>query len=232
MTLMPAQLPSYDPRALLPTNPELEPRGALGLALRGTLHLGFQARLCRTLNFGTEEGNGNSSILSWRVRRTEKPGRLHTVQGIQRVGHDLATKPPPPDFGATNHRQASHPPPQPQDPRLCSFPESARRKAARSQSRRDSCPRRDLRRGPCRSSRAQLCSDSTLPTGPTAPAPAPVPGRLPSTRGALPSPWGPSAGPTSRVFDLSPIPAHFTRGSSLLPALRPRPRPLALGHAH
>ena len=52
-------------------------------------------------------------------------------------------------------------------------------------------------------------------------APAPVPGCLPSTRCAPPSPWGPSAGPTFRVFDLSPIPAHFTLRSSLLPALRP-----------
>ena len=43
MTLMPAQLPNYDPRALLPTNPELEPQGALGLVLRRTLNLGFQA---------------------------------------------------------------------------------------------------------------------------------------------------------------------------------------------
>ena len=62
--------------------------------------------LIPNLRRSTREGNGNSSILAWRVRWTEKPGRLYTVHGIQRVGHDLATKPPPPDFGATSHRQA------------------------------------------------------------------------------------------------------------------------------
>ena len=35
------------------------------------------------------------SILAWRIPQTEEPGRLHTVQGVARVGHDLATKPPP-----------------------------------------------------------------------------------------------------------------------------------------
>ena len=37
----------------------------------------------------------HSSILAWRIPQTEEPGRLHTVQGVARVGHDLATKPPP-----------------------------------------------------------------------------------------------------------------------------------------
>jgi len=38
------------------------------------------------------------SILAWRIPWTEEPGRLHTVHGIARVGHDLATKPPPPVY--------------------------------------------------------------------------------------------------------------------------------------
>ena len=37
------------------------------------------------------------SILAWRILWTEKPGRLHTIHGVARVGHDLATKPPPPE---------------------------------------------------------------------------------------------------------------------------------------
>ena len=36
------------------------------------------------------------SILAWRIPRTEEPGGLHTVHSVARVGHDLATKPPPP----------------------------------------------------------------------------------------------------------------------------------------
>ena len=36
----------------------------------------------------------HSSILPWKIPWTEEPGRLHTVHGIPRVGHDLATKPP------------------------------------------------------------------------------------------------------------------------------------------
>ena len=38
----------------------------------------------------------HSSILAWRIPWTEEPGGLHTVHGIARVRHDLATKPPPP----------------------------------------------------------------------------------------------------------------------------------------
>ena len=37
----------------------------------------------------------HSSILAWRISWTEEPGRLQSM-GISRVGHDLATKPPPP----------------------------------------------------------------------------------------------------------------------------------------
>ena len=36
----------------------------------------------------------HSSILAWRIPRTEEPVGL--VLGVTRVGHDLATKPPPP----------------------------------------------------------------------------------------------------------------------------------------
>ena len=35
----------------------------------------------------------HSSILAWRIPRTEEPGRLQSM-GSQRVRHDLATKPP------------------------------------------------------------------------------------------------------------------------------------------
>ena len=30
----------------------------------------------------------HSSILAWRIPWTEEPGRLHTVYGVERVGHD------------------------------------------------------------------------------------------------------------------------------------------------
>ena len=36
----------------------------------------------------------HSSILAWRILWTEEPGGLQSV-GLQRVGHDLETKPPP-----------------------------------------------------------------------------------------------------------------------------------------
>ena len=35
----------------------------------------------------------HSSILAWKIPGTEEPGRLQSI-GSQRVGHDLATKPP------------------------------------------------------------------------------------------------------------------------------------------
>ena len=34
----------------------------------------------------------HSSILAWRIPWTEEPGRLQSM-GLQRVGHDRATKP-------------------------------------------------------------------------------------------------------------------------------------------
>ena len=37
----------------------------------------------------------HSSILAWRTPWTEEPGGLQSM-GLQRVGHDLATRPPPP----------------------------------------------------------------------------------------------------------------------------------------
>ena len=38
----------------------------------------------------------HSGILTWKIPWTEEPGGLQSI-GL-RVGHDLATKPPPPDF--------------------------------------------------------------------------------------------------------------------------------------
>ena len=40
----------------------------------------------------------HSSILAWRIPWTEEPGGLQSL-GSQGVGHDLATKPPPPLWG-------------------------------------------------------------------------------------------------------------------------------------
>ena len=37
----------------------------------------------------------HSSILAWEISWTEEPGGLQSL-GLQIVGHDLATKPPPP----------------------------------------------------------------------------------------------------------------------------------------
>ena len=37
----------------------------------------------------------HSCIFAWRVPWTEEPGRLQSIV-LQRVGHDLATKSPPP----------------------------------------------------------------------------------------------------------------------------------------
>ena len=41
-----------------------------------------------------KEMTTHSSILAWRIPWTEEPGRLQSV-GVARIGHDLATKPPP-----------------------------------------------------------------------------------------------------------------------------------------
>ena len=38
----------------------------------------------------------HSSILAWEIPWTEEPDGLHTVNGVTRVRHYLATKPPPP----------------------------------------------------------------------------------------------------------------------------------------
>ena len=40
-----------------------------------------------------EEMATYSSILAWRIPWTEEPGRLQSI-GLQRVEHNLATKPP------------------------------------------------------------------------------------------------------------------------------------------
>ena len=37
----------------------------------------------------------HSSILAWRIPRTEEPGRLQSM-GVARVGQSLVNKPPPP----------------------------------------------------------------------------------------------------------------------------------------
>ena len=37
----------------------------------------------------------HSSMFAWRIPWTEEPGRLHTVHGVTRVEHNLATKPQP-----------------------------------------------------------------------------------------------------------------------------------------
>ena len=44
--------------------------------------------------FLEEEMATHSSILTWEIPRTEKPGRLQSMW-LQRVRYDLATKPPP-----------------------------------------------------------------------------------------------------------------------------------------
>ena len=57
-----------------------------------------------------EEMATHSSILAWEIPWTEEPGGLQSV-GSQRVGHDLATKPPPPPpFSAEKdqYNQMSH----------------------------------------------------------------------------------------------------------------------------
>ena len=41
-----------------------------------------------------EEKATHSSILAWKIPWTEKSGRLQSVHGVSRVGHDLATKIP------------------------------------------------------------------------------------------------------------------------------------------
>ena len=46
-----------------------------------------------------------SSILVWKIPWTEEPGRLHTAHGVKRIGHNLATKPPPPLVRTTQRLQ-------------------------------------------------------------------------------------------------------------------------------
>ena len=59
----------------------------------------------------------HSSILAWKIPLTEEPGQA-TVHGVARVGHNLATKPPPPQWvqatgtkaviNSLNHLQYNH----------------------------------------------------------------------------------------------------------------------------
>ena len=42
-----------------------------------------------------KEMTTHSSTLAWEIPWTEEPGRLQSI-GLQRAGHDLATKPPSP----------------------------------------------------------------------------------------------------------------------------------------
>ena len=37
----------------------------------------------------------HSSVLAWKIPWAEEHGKLHTVHGVARVGHNLVTKPPP-----------------------------------------------------------------------------------------------------------------------------------------
>ena len=57
-----------------------------------TRDVGLSPGLGRSLK---KEMATHSSILAWRIPWTEKPGWA-TVHGDPRVGHNLATKPPPP----------------------------------------------------------------------------------------------------------------------------------------
>ena len=61
-------------------------------------HLPMQEVQVRSLGRGDpleEEMATHSSILVWRVLWTEEPRGLQSM-GMQRVGHDLGTKPPSP----------------------------------------------------------------------------------------------------------------------------------------
>ena len=49
----------------------------------------------------------HSSILAWRIPWVEEPGRLQSM-GSQRVGHDLVTKPPPPQIKQILKESKSH----------------------------------------------------------------------------------------------------------------------------
>ena len=53
--------------------------------------LGWEERI----SFLGKEIAPHSSILAWEISWTEEPGGLQSL-GLQRAGHDLATKPPPP----------------------------------------------------------------------------------------------------------------------------------------
>ena len=51
----------------------------------------------------------HSNIVAWKIPGTEEPGRLQSM-GSQRVGYDLATKPPPPPPQWTSIWQIRHNP--------------------------------------------------------------------------------------------------------------------------
>ena len=48
----------------------------------------------------------HSSILAWEILWTEEPGRLQSM-GLQRVRHDLVTKPPPQGHHSILHDNVS-----------------------------------------------------------------------------------------------------------------------------
>ena len=56
-----------------------------------------------------KEMGSHSNIVAWKIPGTEEPGRLQSM-GSQRVGYDLATKPPPPPPQWTSIWQIRHNP--------------------------------------------------------------------------------------------------------------------------
>ena len=57
--------------------------------------LAMQEAPVHSLGWEDPEIAPHSSILAWRIPWREEPGRLQSM-GSQRVGHNLAIKPPPP----------------------------------------------------------------------------------------------------------------------------------------
>ena len=69
-----------------------------------------------------EEGMAtHSNILAWRIPRIEESGGLQSM-GLQRIGHDLVTKPPPHEVTSVQFSSVAQSCPTLCDPMNCSTP--------------------------------------------------------------------------------------------------------------
>ena len=72
-----------------------------GLQIHSLLQLHISSGMCVYIFryvYLEKEMAAHSSILAWKIPWTKEPGRLHTIHGVTRVGHNWTTIPPLPSL--------------------------------------------------------------------------------------------------------------------------------------